>query len=78
VEQLEQRLTAIEEAMIAKLRASATEEALSETRRALNRDLKAYRGKMTDEQLAMLERQFLERRLLELAGLPRLSLFYLA
>ncbi len=32
---------------------------------------------MTAEQLAMLERQFLDRKLLEAAGLPRLSLFYL-
>ena len=31
----------------------------------------------TAEQLAMLERQYLERRLLEKAGLPRLSLFYM-
>ena len=77
LEQLEQRLTAIEERMIAHLRAAASEEALFEARRALDRDLKAYRGKMTAEQLAMLERQFLERRLLESAGLPRLSLFYL-
>jgi hypothetical protein len=77
LEQLEQRLTAIEEKMIATLRASASEEALFEARRALDRDLKAYRGKMTADQLAMLERQFLERRLLESAGLPRLSLFYL-
>jgi hypothetical protein len=32
---------------------------------------------MTPDQLAMLERQFMDRRLLESAGLPRLSLFYL-
>jgi len=32
---------------------------------------------MSAEQLAMLEKQFLERRLLSGAGLPRLSLFYL-
>jgi hypothetical protein len=32
---------------------------------------------MTAEQLAMLEKQYLERRLLETYGLPRLSLFYL-
>ena len=32
---------------------------------------------MTAEQLARLEKQFLERKLLESAGLPRLSLFYL-
>ena len=77
LEQLEQRLTAIEEKMIARLRVSASEEALFEARRALDRELKPYRGKMTADQLARLEKQFLERRLLESAGLPRLSLFYL-
>jgi hypothetical protein len=77
LEQLEQRLTAIEEKMIARLRSSATDEALFEARRSLDRDLKPYRGKMTADQLAMLEKQFLERKLLESAGLPRLSLFYL-
>jgi hypothetical protein len=77
LEQLEQRLTAIEEKLIARLRASASEEALFEARRALDRELKPYRGKMTADQLAMLEKQFLERKLLEAARLPRLSLFYL-
>lgn len=77
LEQLEQRLTAIEEKMIARLRASASEEQLFEARRALDRELKPYRSKMTAEQLAMLEKQFLDRRLLESAGVPRLSLFYL-
>jgi hypothetical protein len=77
LEQLEQRLTAIEEKLIAKLRSSASDEALFQARRALDLDLKPYRGKMSAEQLAMLEKQFLERRLLEAAGLPRLSLFYL-
>ena len=77
LEQLEQRLTAIEEKMIARLRASASEEQLFEARRALDRELKPYRSKMTADQLAMLEKKFLERQLLETAGLPRLSLFYL-
>jgi hypothetical protein len=77
LEQLEQRLSAIEEKMIAKLRASANEEQLFEARRDLDRELKPYRGKMTADQLAMLEKQFLERKLLESSGLPRLSLFYL-
>jgi len=72
-----QRLTVIEEKLIARLRAAASEDALFEARRALDRDLKPYRGKMTADQLAMLEKQFLERRLLESSGLPRLSLFYL-
>ena len=77
LEQLEQRLTAIEEKLVARLRAGASDDALFEARRALDRDLRPYRGKMTADQLAMLEKQFLERRLLESAGLPRLSLFYL-
>ncbi len=77
LEQLEQRLTAMEEKMIARLRASASEEALFEARRALDQQLKPYRSKMSTEQLAQLEKQFLERKLLEDAGLPRLSLFYL-
>jgi type I site-specific restriction endonuclease len=78
LEQLEERLTAIEEKMIARLRANATDDALFEARRALDQNLKPYRGKMTADQLAMLEKQFLDRRLLESAGLPRLSLFYLS
>jgi hypothetical protein len=78
LEQLEQRLTAIEEKMIARARAAASEDALFEARRALDQELKPYRGKMSAAQLATLERQFLDRKVLEAAGLPRLSLFYLA
>lgn len=77
LEQLEQRLASIEEKMIARLRASASDEELFEARRSLDLELKPYRGKMTVEQLARLEKQFLERKLLESAKLPRLSLFYL-
>ena len=77
LEQLEQRLTALEEKMIARLRADASDDALFEARRTLDRELKPYRGKMSTEQLAMLEKQFLERKLLENKSLPRLSLFYL-
>lgn len=77
LERLEQHLTVIEEEMITRLRDAATEKTLLEAHHALDRELKPYRGKMTAEQLAMLERQFLDRHLLESAGLPRLSLFYL-
>jgi hypothetical protein len=77
LEHLEAHLTAIEGKLIARLLEAASEEFLGEIRRELESDLKPYRGKMTADQLAMLERQFLERRLLESARLPRLSLFYL-
>ncbi len=77
LEQLEQRLTVLEEKMIARVRANASDEAMLNARQALDSQLKPYRGKMSTEQLAMLERQFLDRQLLADAKLPRLSLFYL-
>lgn len=77
LEELERRLAALEDRMIAATRTLATEEDLVAARRELDFQLRPYRGKMTAEQLATLERQFLDRRLLESAGLPRLSLFYM-
>jgi hypothetical protein len=77
LEGLEQRLTVLEEKMVAAARAGQTEEQLLESRRELDRQLRPYRGKMTADQLSMLEKQYLERSLMERAGLPRLSLFYM-
>ena len=77
LEELEMRLSALEEKMLAQARARQDEESLFKARRELDLQLRPYRGKMTTEQLSMLERQFLERKLLETANLPRLSLFYL-
>lgn len=77
LEALEQRLSALEERMLAVARANQPEEQLLSARRALDFQLKAYRGKMTAPQLAMLERQFLDRYIIETKGLRRLSLFYL-
>jgi predicted RNase H-like nuclease (RuvC/YqgF family) len=77
LEDLERRLTALEDKMIAIARAHQTDEELLRARRELDVQLRPYRGKMTAEQLTMLEKQYLERQLLEAAGLPRLSLFYL-
>ena len=77
LEALEQRLTALEDKMIGWLKATQTEEQLFAIRRELDSQLRPYRGKMTAEQLTMLEKQYLDRLLLEKAALPRLSLFYL-
>ena len=77
LEELEQRLSALEEKMVAVTRASAADEELFEARREMERHLRPYRGKMTADQLARLEKQYLDRTLLERASLPRLSLFYL-
>lgn len=77
LEQLEQRLTALEEKMAAIARAAQSEEDLFRVRRELELQLRPFRSKMTAAQLALLEKQYLDRKLLEAAGLPRLSLFYL-
>jgi DNA repair exonuclease SbcCD ATPase subunit len=77
LERLEQHLTVLEDRMAAIARTKQREEDLLRARRDLDATLRPYRSKMTGEQLAMLERQYLERALLDKAGLPRLSLFYL-
>lgn len=77
LEALEQRLTVLEEKMIATARIRQSEEAMLVSRQDLDRQLRPYRGKMTADQLTMLEKQYLERSLLEKSGLPRLSLFYM-
>ena len=77
LEDLERKLTALEEKIVAILRATRTDEELFAIREALDRELKPYRGKMTADQLSMLERRYLDTALLEFAKLPRLSLFYI-
>jgi hypothetical protein len=77
LEDLERRLTVLEEKMIAVARTRQSEEDMLEAHRELDRQLRPYRGKMTADQLTMLEKQYLERNLLERAKLPRLSLFYM-
>jgi hypothetical protein len=77
LEDLERLLTVLEEKMIAAARACQTEQQLLEIRRELDAQLRPYRGKMSAGQIALLEKQYLERNVLEKSRLPRLSLFYL-
>ena len=51
--------------MIATARAGQSEEQLLQARQELDRQLRPYRGKMTADQLTMLEKQYQERNLLE-------------
>jgi hypothetical protein len=77
LEALEQQLSVLEQRIIAIARSRQTDESALETKRELEAQLRPYRGKMTAPQLAMLEQQYFERRILEAGNLPRLSLFYL-
>ena len=77
LEDLERRLTVLEDALYAALQSAADEDTVLQVRREMDKQLAPYRRKMTVEQLSMLEQQYLRRRLMEAYGLPRLSLFYL-
>lgn len=77
LEDLERRLTVIEDKLTAALSADADEEAMLAIRREMDRSLAPYRRKMTAEQLTQLERQYMQKRLFEHFEVPRLSLFYL-
>ncbi len=76
-QELELRLTALEDKMGALARTVVPENVLLDLRRELEFQLRPYRGKLSSEQLIRLEKSFLDRRLYETLNLPRLSLFYL-
>jgi hypothetical protein len=77
LEEVERRLTAMEEKVFAGLMVAATEDELVQIRGEMDRQLASHRRKMPAAHLAMVEKQFIQKKLLERAGLPRLSLFYL-
>lgn len=77
LEDLERRLTVLEEKLSAALAADADDETMLAIRREMDRSLAPYRRKMSAEQLVQLERQYIQKRLFEQFDLPRLSLFYL-
>ncbi len=77
LEDLERRLTVLEEKFFAVLLAAAPDEMLVQVRAAADRELAPYRRKMPAAQIAQLHKQFVNKRLLEQHHLPRLSLFYM-
>jgi hypothetical protein len=77
LEDVERRLTVLEEKLSAALAADADDNAMVAIRAEMDRSLAPYRRKMSAAQLAQLERQYIQKRLFEQFGVPRLSLFYL-
>jgi hypothetical protein len=76
LEDLERRLTVLDEKIHSALTSHASEELMLRLRREVDSQLASYRRKMKAEQLALVERQYLQKRLLDEFGLPRLSLYY--
>ncbi len=77
LEDLERRLTVLEEKLFAVLVASTPDEAMVTVRAEADRDLAPYRRKMSGAQIDQLQKQYIHKKLLETYRLPRLSLFYI-
>jgi len=77
LEELDRTLSVLEEKMFAALLTSTPEEELVTLREQADRELAPYRGKMQAVQIKQVQQQFLQKRMLEIRSLPRLSLFYM-
>ncbi|MBS1851765.1 MAG: hypothetical protein JST79_12690 [Acidobacteria bacterium] len=77
LEDLERRLTVLEEKLFAVLLAATPDDEVVAVRAQADRELAPYRSKMAGPQIAQLQKQYIHKRLLEKYNLPRLSLFYM-
>ncbi len=77
LDELDRTLTVLEEKLFAALFSAAGEDELVALREQADRELAAYRARMSGVQIKQVQTQFLQKRLLEMKRLPRLSLFYM-
>jgi hypothetical protein len=77
LDELDRTLTVLEERLLAALVASAPEAELVSLREIADRELTPYRARLGAVQGRQVREQFVQKRLLEARGLPRLSLFYM-
>jgi hypothetical protein len=77
LEDLERKLTVLEEKLFAVLLAAIPDDDAIAVRAEADRDLAPYRSKMPAAQIEQLQKQYAHKKLLEKYGLPRLSLFYM-
>ena len=77
LEELERRLTVLEEKLFAVLLAAVPDDEVIAVREQADRELAPYRSKMPAAQIEQLQKQFVHKKLLEKYKLPRLSLFYM-
>lgn len=77
LEDLERRLNVLEDKIFAALLTSTPDEEIVAVRTEADRDLIPYRSKMSGAQIDQLQKQYVQKRLLEKYRLPRLSLFYM-
>lgn len=78
LETVDQRLTILEEKLLAAATQALSEDDLLDSRMRLQEQLAPYRNKMSTEQLVLLEKQYIHRESFRQSGIPRLSLFFLS
>ena len=76
LEDVERRLTVLEDRVAAVAASALSEEEMLSARRDLDARLRPYRRKMSAGQIAMLEQKYIRKRCLEGLGIARMSLFY--
>ncbi len=76
-QELEVRLTALEDKLFSCLLAETDEALLIAWKQQAVRDLAQHRSRMHAAQMQLVQRQYLHKRLIEEYGLQRLSLFYM-
>ena len=77
LEDLERKLTVLEEKVFAVLLAAVPDDEIVAVRAQADRELAPYRSKMPGSQIEQLQKQYVHKKLLEKYHLPRLSLFYM-
>src|SRR4051812_14347871 len=78
LEELERRLTVMEEKLFAVLLGATVDDILLRIRTEADKELAPYKRKMAAAQIDQLMRQYTHKRVLEHYNLPRLSLFYMS
>lgn len=76
-EELERTLVVLEGRLFAALESAAPLDKLVAIKAQAARELSPYRSRMKPDQLRQVEAQFVHKKLLEDAAIPRLSLFYI-
>ena len=77
LEDLERKLTVMEEKLFAVLLAATPDEQIVTVRTEADRELAPYKRKMIAAQIEQLHKQYIHKKLFEKYGIPRLSLFYM-
>jgi hypothetical protein len=77
LEEIERRMTVLEEKLFAVLLATTPDQEIVAVRTQADREMAPYRSRMPAAQIQQLQKQYVQKRLLEKWGIPRLSLFYM-